>query len=79
MADLGGIVIFTYIEVLDVAENLVVQSEVVAGDDVDTGILLDLPVGESEPLGLSEELILGDLAAPVCYYSSVMADNRIDS
>lgn len=55
----------TYTKVLDVAEDLVVESEVVGGDDVDTGILLDLPVSESEPLGLSEELILRDLAAPV--------------
>jgi hypothetical protein len=44
---------------------MVVQSKVVGGNDVDTGILLDLPVCESEPLGLSEELVLRDLAAPV--------------
>ncbi|KUI73961.1 hypothetical protein VM1G_11931 [Cytospora mali] len=55
----------TYTKVLDVAEDLVVQGKVVRGDDVDTGILLDLPVSESESLGLSEELILRDLAAPV--------------
>lgn len=55
----------TYTEVLDVVEDLVVQGEVVAGDDVDTGILLDLPVSKAKALGLSEEVGLGDLAAPV--------------
>ena len=47
------------------AENLIVQGEVVAGDDVDASILLDLPVGETKPLGLGEELFLGELASPV--------------
>lgn len=56
----------THTKVLDVAEDLVVQGEVVAGDDVDTGILLDLPVGKTEALGLSEEVGLGQLATPVC-------------
>lgn len=59
----------TYAEVLDVAEDLVVQGKVVGGDDINTGILLDLPVSEPEPLGLGEKLILRDLAAPVCFYS----------
>lgn len=62
----------TYTEVLDVVEDLVVQGKVVGGDDVDTGILLDLPVGEPQPLGLGEELILGDLAAPVCGWLSAI-------
>lgn len=55
----------TYTEVLDVGKDLVIQSEVVAGDDVNTGILLDLPVSQSQPLGLSKELIFRDLATPV--------------
>lgn len=46
-------------------EDLVVQGEVVAGNDVDTGILLDLPVGQTQALGLSEQVGLGDLATPV--------------
>ena len=46
---------------------MVVEGKVVGGDDVDTGILLDLPVGESQPLALSEEVGLGDLAGPVCF------------
>jgi len=44
---------------------MVVQCEVVARDDVDTGVLLDLPVCESQPLGLGEEVGLRELAAPV--------------
>lgn len=44
---------------------MVVVGKVVGGDDVDAGILLDLPVGETEPLGLGEEVILGELASPV--------------
>ena len=46
-------------------EDLVVESEVIAGDDIDTGILLDLPVGETKALGLLEELSLGELSTPV--------------
>jgi hypothetical protein len=46
-------------------KDLVVEGEVVAGDDVDTGILLDLPVGKTEAFGLSEEVSLGDLSTPV--------------
>jgi hypothetical protein len=39
-----------------VGEDLVVESKVVAGDDVDASILLNLPVGKTEALGLSEEV-----------------------
>lgn len=46
-------------------EDLIVESKVVGGDDVDTGILLDLPVSKTESLGLSEEVSLRDLATPV--------------
>ena len=44
---------------------MVVESKVVAGDDVDTGILLDVPVLETESLTLSKEILPGELAAPV--------------
>ena len=47
-------------------EDVVIQSEVVAGNDIDTSILLDLPVGKTKPLGLGKEIGLGDLSAPVC-------------
>ena len=55
----------THVEELDVVEDMVVVGKVVGGDDVDTGILLDLPVGETEPLGLGEEGLLVELASPV--------------
>lgn len=47
------------------AQNLVVQGEVVAGDDIDASILLDLPVGKTEALGLGKEVGLRQLATPV--------------
>lgn len=47
-------------------EHLIVQGEVVGGNDIDTSILLNLPVGESQSLGLSKQLLLRNLAAPVC-------------
>lgn len=56
----------TYTEVLAVGKDLVIQGKVIGGDDVDTSILLNLPVSEPQPLGLSKELFLGNLAAPVC-------------
>lgn len=46
-------------------EKVVVEGEVVAGDDIDTGIFLDLPVLETETLGLLEELIARELVSPV--------------
>ena len=46
-------------------EDLIVKSKVVGWDDINTGILLDLPVSKTETLGLREELLLGDLASPV--------------
>lgn len=58
-------VIGTHVEVLDVGKDLIVESKVVGWDDVNTGILLDLPVSKTETLGLSEKLLLGDLASPV--------------
>ena len=57
--------VWTYTEVLDVRQDLVVESKVIAGDDVDTGILLDLPVRETKTLGLGEQVGLGELPAPV--------------
>lgn len=55
----------THVEELDVVEDVVVESKVVGGDDVDAGILLDLPVGKTQALALGEESLLGDLVGPV--------------
>ena len=52
-------------EHLDMVEDMVVEGEVVAGDDVNAGVLLDLPVLESESLSLSEEFVTRELLAPV--------------
>lgn len=54
-------------EELVVVKDLIVESEVVAGDNIDTGILLDLPVLQTETLALSEELVTGDLSTPVSF------------
>ena len=55
----------TYTKVLDLMKDMVVESEVVAGDDIDTSILLDLPVSKTEALGLSKKVRLRDLSTPV--------------
>lgn len=55
----------TYTKVLDLVKDVVVESEVVAGDDIDASILLDLPVSKTEALGLSEEVRLRNLSTPV--------------
>jgi hypothetical protein len=48
----------TYSKVLDVMEDLVVKCEIITGDDINTSILLDLPMSETETLGFTEELFL---------------------
>jgi hypothetical protein len=50
-----------------VGEDLIVESEVIAGNDVDASLLLNVPVLKAESLCLSEELSLGDLASPVSF------------
>ena len=48
----------TYSKVLDVMEDLIVKCEIIAGDDINTSILLDLPMSETETLRFAEELFL---------------------
>jgi hypothetical protein len=57
---------WTHVEELDVVEEVVVESKVVARDDVDAGVLLDLPVSQTQTLGLLDELVTGELVSPVC-------------
>jgi hypothetical protein len=57
---------YAYVEHLNVVEDVVVEGKVVAGDDIDTGVLLDLPVLATESLALSEQVISRQLAGPVC-------------
>jgi hypothetical protein len=59
---LGGI---TYAKEHDVVQDLVVESKVIAGDDVDAGVLLDLPVLEAEAFAFGEQVVARELAAPV--------------
>jgi hypothetical protein len=48
-----------------VVQNLVVEREVVAGNDVGASLLLELPVSSTEGLSGLEERLLGDLSTPV--------------
>lgn len=48
-------------------QDLVVEGKVVGGDDINTSILLDLPVSKTESLSLSNEVFLGDLVGPVSF------------
>jgi len=57
---------YAYSEKCNVVEELIVEGKVVAWDDIDTSILLDLPVGKTETLSLREELLTREFAAPVC-------------
>lgn len=59
----------TYTEELDVVQDLIVEGEVITGDNVDTSILLDLPVLETESLSLLQQVITRDLVCPVCLRS----------
>lgn len=47
-----------YVEKLNVVEKVVVEGEVVAGNDLDAGIFLDLPVLKSQALAFLEEFLL---------------------
>jgi len=55
-----------YVEHLNVVEDMVVEGEVVAGNDIDTGVLLDLPVLATESLALGEQVVSRQLTTPVC-------------
>jgi len=54
----AGVTLRDSVEHLNVIEEVVVESEVVAGDDLDTGILLELPVLQSQTAGLLDEVLL---------------------
>ena len=50
-------------------KDLIVVGEIVAGNDIGTGLLLGLPVGSTESLSDLQELSLRDLSAPVSFGS----------
>lgn len=47
-------------------EDLIVKGEVIAGNEINASLLLDLPMLETKSLSLLEELLAGELASPVC-------------
>jgi len=55
----------THVEELDVIQDLVVEGEIIAGDDIGTSILLELPVRSTESLSSFNERLNGDLPSPV--------------
>lgn len=57
----------TYAKVLNMSKDLIVKSEVVGWDDINTSLLLNIPVLKTESLCLCEEICLGNLATPVCF------------
>jgi hypothetical protein len=44
---------------------LVIEREVIARNDVDTSLLLNLPMIETESFALTEQFVAGELASPV--------------
>lgn len=60
-----GVSLGDHVEELGVVENVIVEREVVGGDDVDASILLLLPVDLSELLADLEQLVDRGLLAPV--------------
>lgn len=56
-------------EELDVVQDLVVEGKVIAWNDVDASIFLDLPVFQSQSLSFRKQFFLGDLASPICFGS----------
>lgn len=55
----------TYVEHLNVVKDVVVEGEVIGGNDIDSSILLDLPVLKTKTLTLGEQVFSRELAAPV--------------
>ncbi len=48
----------TDVEKLNVVQDMVVIGEIIAWDDVDTGVFLNFPVGKTKSLSLSKKLPL---------------------
>ena len=52
-------------EHLNVVENLIVEGEVIAWDDINASFALNLPVIQTKSLALAEQLVTRDLSGPV--------------
>lgn len=46
-------------------EDLIVEGEVIARNEINASVLLDLPVLETKALALAQQLIAGNLSTPV--------------
>lgn len=62
-----GTTLEAYVEELDVVKKVIIESKVIAGDDIDASVLLDLPVLQSQTLALLEQVVPRELVSPVCF------------
>jgi hypothetical protein len=56
---------FPYTKHLDVVQDLIIEGEVIARNDINAGLLLDLPVVKAESFAFAEKLVTRKLASPV--------------
>jgi hypothetical protein len=54
-------------EELNMIQDMIVEGKVIARDDVDAGLLLDVPVRCSQSLALLKEFFLREFVSPVCF------------
>lgn len=52
-------------EQLNMIQNLVIERKVIAGNEIDACIFLNLPVLQTEPLAFFEECFLGQFVTPI--------------
>ena len=69
---------FAYPEKLYVVEDMIIEREIIAWDDVDAGLFLYLPVLLSETLAFREKVFLREFPAPVglCSFLEVSVDSH---
>jgi hypothetical protein len=54
----------THSKELDMVQDLVIEGEVIAGNNIDTSLFLDLPMFQTESLALAQQLLFGNLSCP---------------
>jgi hypothetical protein len=57
----------TYSEELNVVQDLVVEGEVIAGNDIDSGLFLYLPVLQAQSFALAQQVVEWYLASPIVF------------
>ena len=55
----------THAKELNVVQDLVVKGKVIAGNDVDASIFLDLPMLETKAFAFRQQVVARELASPV--------------